>query len=64
MEDASRHLETFYKLVKAMRAAQVRYFQNRTGDNLKLAKDLERDVDKAVRELEQEVGEQKDIRFE
>ena len=63
-EDTNRKLETFYKLVRAMRAAQVRYFQNRTGDNLKLSKDLERDVDKAVRELEQEFGEQKVMRFE
>ena len=64
MEDVSRQLEACYKLVKAMRAAQVRYFQNRTGDNLKLAKDLERDVDKKVRELDQEFGEQKVMRFE
>lgn len=63
MEDASRHLETFYKLVKAMRAAQVRYFQNRTGDNLKLAKDLERDVDKEIRELDQDLGEQQRMKF-
>lgn len=63
MEDASRQLEACYKLVKAMRAAQVRYFQNRTNDNLKLAKDLERDVDKKIRELDQDLGEQQRMKF-
>ena len=63
-EDTNRKLETFYKLVKAMRAAQVRYFQNRTGDNLQKSKEAERNVDKALRDLEQEFGEQKVMRFE
>ena len=57
-------IETFYKKVRVMRAAQVRYFQNRTGDNLQKAKEAEREVDAALRELETDLGEQKRLRFD
>ena len=41
----------------------MRYFQNRTGDNLYLAKEAERKVDAALRELERDLGDQKLMSF-
>lgn len=50
-DDAIRHLENLFKVVKSMRAAQVRYFQNRTRENLQRAMELEKATDDRIREL-------------
>jgi hypothetical protein len=42
----------FFSLVTEMRNAQKTYFRNRTTDNLKHSKDLERQVDNEIRRVE------------
>ena len=51
-------LRQFFLRVKEMRDAQKTYFQKRTGDALKNAKDAEREVDSLLRVLEGIVGDQ------
>jgi hypothetical protein len=42
--------EQFYKLVKELREHQVKYFKTRDRRVLSACKDIEKDVDKAVRD--------------
>ena len=50
-DDAIRHLENLFKVVKSMRAAQVRYFQNRTRENLQRAMEAEKETDDMLKAL-------------
>lgn len=43
-------LDRFTKMVKEMRGAQRRYFDHRGQENLMIAKSMEGDVDRFVRE--------------
>jgi len=47
------NIESFVKLVQSMRAAQKAYFKDRYGDNLQLAKQLERAVDAEIEKANQ-----------
>ena len=47
--------ETFFNLVKDMRAAQKQYFATRTGSALEAAKQLERAVDEHIKKVEQQL---------
>ena len=50
-EDLRETLRTFWETVKEMRRAQVRYFQNRTRENLQRAMEKEKETDDRIREL-------------
>ena len=50
-EDLRETLRTFWETVKEMRRAQVRYFQNRTRENLQRAMEKEKETDDWIREL-------------
>jgi hypothetical protein len=45
--------QQFRSLVNRMRVAQKTYFAQRTGDALQLSKQLEAEVDKALREYDE-----------
>ena len=60
-EEFELWLRQFFLRVKEMREAQKTYFQKRTGDALKNAKDAEREVDSLIRMLEGLVGDQQTI---
>ena len=47
-------MEEFYNLVAEMRAKQKEYFRTRDANVLNEAKDLEKRVDKAIRDHEEE----------
>lgn len=50
-EDLRETLRAFWTLVKEMRRAQARYFQNRTRENLQRAMEAEKETDDRIRAL-------------
>lgn len=50
-------LKQFVRLVADMRAAQQAFFRVRSGEHLADAKRLEKEVDEAVKEMQQQVKE-------
>lgn len=50
-EDLRETFRAFWETVKEMRRAQVRYFQNRTRENLQRAMEAEKETDDRIRAL-------------
>lgn len=51
LREHCRQMDTFADAVARMRDAQRKYFADRSGANLRAAKDWERDVDKRLQQL-------------